>query len=658
VKIIVLAVAATCASVLAGQAVAGESAMEFMRHEWQRQHAAPAQPMQLQPAPQYGYPPPSWSRQAYGYADWSAPEREAPSRPMPQVHVDNPDFYNYVPDRLKTVSLGKICAGQSNAVAQVQKPDNGAETTGAATDDAQPAPSSFAQACADSSSISLRVLPQVGDALNAYYASHPGFLWSEDGKISGKALAAIAFLGASDKYGLDPADYRVTPPDLNAANEQDRAKALLQFDLALSAKVLTYALDATRGRIDPNRLSGYHDLPRKSVDLVAALGDVAKSGDIAATLASRNPDNPQFRTLVAELGKLQGDAPAELAPIPEHTRIRPGDSDPQLANVLADIGRVASDSFRQEHADALAKAAQAKTYSSDLVALVRAFQKEKGLSPDGVIGRNTIKALTGGNNGSAGKVEKLRLALERLRWLPRQLGSTYVFLNEAGFEVTYVDGDKKPLTMRAVVGKPNAQTYFFTDHIKDVEYNPYWNVPRSIVINEMLPKLYRDPGYLSARGYEVSNQRGVQVASNSVDWAAVARKKLDVDVRQPPGRKNALGRVKIEFPNKHAIYMHDTPEKNLFAHDKRAFSHGCVRLQHPREMAAALLGKDVGYIDKRIASGNTESEKVARNIPVYLAYFTAWPDTNGSIHYYDDVYDRDAHLRTALAKTEAERQAN
>lgn len=673
-KIIVFAVAATCASTIAGQAFAQESAMDFWRQEWQRQQAPrAAQPFQSQP--QYGFPPPSWSRQAYGNSNWMPPQqsapREAPARPMPQVHVDNPDFYNYAPDRLKTASLTKICAVKSDAVAQAPNPDansdttgstnttRSTETTGAAVGaDAQPAPTPFAQACANAPSLSLRVLPPVGDALIAYYSAHPDFLWSEDGKVSAKALAVIAFLGASDKFGLDPADYRVTPPDMNATNEKDRLRTLLQFDLTLSAKMLTYALDATRGRIDPNRISGYHDLPRKSVDLVAALGEIAASEDIAATLANRNPDNPQFRTLVAELAKLQGDAPKALEPIPEHTRISPGESDPQLANVLADIQRVASDSFKQEHAEAFSKAAQAKTYSRELVALVRAFQKEKGLSPDGVIGKSTIKAISGGKNRGAEKVEKLRLALERLRWLPRQLGSTYVFLNQPGFEVTFVDGDKKPLTMRAVVGKPTAQTYFFTDHIKDVEFNPYWSVPRSIVVNEMLPRLYRNPGYLSAHGYEVSNQRGAQIASNSVNWAAFARNKVEVEVRQPPGRKNALGQLKIEFPNKHAIYMHDTPEKHLFAHDKRDFSHGCVRLQYPREMAAALLGKDTRYIDKRIASGRTESDKVTRDIPVYLAYFTAWPDTNGTIHYYDDIYDRDAHLRTALAKTDAERRVN
>jgi murein L,D-transpeptidase YcbB/YkuD len=272
-----------------------------------------------------------------------------------------------------------------------------------------------------------------------------------------------------------------------------------------------------------------------------------------------------------------------------------------------------------------------------------------------MIGRNTIHALMQRDNDNAGKIGKIEMALERLRWLPRDLGNRYVFLNQAAFEVSYIDGDSKPLTMRAVVGRPDAQTYFFVDHIKDVQYNPYWNVPRSIVINEMLPKLYRDGSYLSDHGYEVLNQRGRQIASNSVDWAAYAKNTAGVEVRQPPGRHNALGLIKIEFPNKHAIYMHDTPEKSFFTRDMRALSHGCVRLQHPKEMAAAVLGKSVGYVEKQIARGENASERVPQEIPVYLAYFTAWPDQNGAVHYYNDVYDRDAHLKTALEKTEAAR---
>jgi L,D-transpeptidase YcbB len=486
---------------------------------------------------------------------------------MPTVRVTNPTFLTYAPDKLTNVALGAVCKlnTASNAPAVDAQDTTGSASAGATV----PAPAatadpSFVQACAGSPALSLRVLPQVGDAVVRYYAAHPQFLWSEQGRVSAKAQAAIATLAASDAVGLDPADYRVALPDLDSNDATAKSEALLRFDLALSAKVLTYVLDATRGRIDPNRLSGYHDLPRKTVDLVDALTAIAQSSDVAAALTQRNPDNAQFRALVAELAKQRDGTPETTA--------------------------------------------------------------------------------------------KLRMAMERMRWLPRELGTRYVFLNQPAFEVSYVNGSNAPLTMRAVIGKPDSQTYFFTDRIKEVTYNPYWNVPRSIVINEMLPKLWRNPSYLDRLGYEVSNSRGRQVASNAVDWAGVAADQ-PVEVRQPPGPKNALGRLKIDFPNKHAIYLHDTPQKHLFARDQRAFSHGCVRLQHPREMAAALLGSSVSDVDKKIARGETQTERVRGDIPVYLAYLTAWPDTQGNVRYYKDVYGRDAHLAQAIAKTAAVRSA-
>jgi murein L,D-transpeptidase YcbB/YkuD len=285
---------------------------------------------------------------------------------------------------------------------------------------------------------------------------------------------------------------------------------------------------------------------------------------------------------------------------------------------------------------------------------VRDFQRGQGIRPNGIIAKSTIRALT--TNSSAKKIAKLQLAMEQLRWLPRELGDRYVFLNQPAYQVSYVNGAAEPLTMRAVIGKPAAQTYFFTDHIKEVVYNPYWSVPRSIVINEMLPRLYRNGSYLDREGYEVTDSSGRQIASNAVDWAGVAANKVGVDVRQPPGDENALGRLKIEFPNKHAIYMHDTPSKSFFKRDMRALSHGCVRLEDPKAMAAALLGTSVDYIATRIGRDETVSERVPGNIPVYLAYFTAWPDARGVVQYYDDVYGRDEHLATALAKTDAERK--
>jgi L,D-transpeptidase YcbB len=558
-----------------GGHVGAQSAREFWQNEWQRQ---PQEPSWGRSGWGRGafQGPQGWSggQQSFGYA---APEEPSPSfghprpdrRRMPAVRVSNPDFFIYTPDKLANVALGPVCEFKTAASAGAVT--DGAPQESEATGGAAPAPTpdlspaaSFVQACAAAPAISLRMLPQVGEAIVRHYSRHPQFIWSDQGSINAKAQAAIARLGASDAVGLDPADYQVAVPELQ--NADAGPPALLRFELALSAKVLTYVLDATRGRIDPNRLSGYHDLPRKSVDLVVALATIAQSSDIVADLDGRNPDNIQFRALVAELARQPG-------------------ADPQ------------------------------------------------------------------------GKAAKLRMALEQLRWLPRQLGTRYVFLNQPAFEVSYFNGAEPPLTMRAVIGKPNSQTYFFTDRIKEVTYNPYWNVPRSIVINEMLPKLWRNPSYLDRLGYEVSNSRGREVASSAVDWAAVATQQVGVSVRQPPGRGNALGRLKIDFPNKHAIYLHDTNQKHLFAREQRAFSHGCVRLERPRELAAALLGTRVADIDRKIAAGETQTERVSGDIPVYLAYFTAWPDAQGHVQYYKDIYGRDAHLARALAKTREARIA-
>ena len=668
-----MAVACAVASFSAAGAQEMQSPQAFWRQQQrqqqqqqqgqQQQHAAPDGPMPGAVVDGSG------GYAALGYAEWtpqSAPYGQyAPAArgPAPHVTVKSPQYYDYKPDALADVNLSGACKVEVAANTPAPAPETTGGPPSPAPDPikgaapiapatlAPPAAQSFAQACALSPAVTLRMLPQVGKAVIAYYAAHPAFVWVDHGKVNGKAMAAMAELAASDRYGLQPADYRVALPQAGLHGTA-RRQALLRFEFALSAKTLTYVLDARRGRVAPDRISGYHDLPRKQVDLVGALGKIVQAPDVGAFLQRQNPDNARFRALVAELQKLRAGGQQPVT-IPADTRIEPGESDPGLGQVMAAIGVEGSAALKQKHAAALAQAGAAQSYTPELVALVRDFQRERGLSPDGIVGPNTIAALNG--DSSADKIEKVKLAMERLRWLPRHLGPRYVFLNEPAFRVNYVDDGKVAVSTEAVIGQVSKQTYFFTDHIKSIEYNPYWNVPRSILVNEMLPHLYRNPSYLSEHGYQVMNERGRRVASAAVNWGAVAADHESVDVRQPPGNHNALGRLKIEFPNSHAIYMHDTPEKYLFAHRRRAFSHGCVRLRHPRAMAAALLGTSVDYIDKQIGKGANASQPVPGDIPVYLTYFTAWPDLQGVVHYYADVYGRDAHLADALKKTEAAR---
>jgi murein L,D-transpeptidase YcbB/YkuD len=262
-----------------------------------------------------------------------------------------------------------------------------------------------------------------------------------------------------------------------------------------------------------------------------------------------------------------------------------------------------------------------------------------------------VAALAGESRAS--RQEKVRIAMEQIRWLPSDLGSPRVFINQPAFTASYIEGGEEKLKTRTVIGGTGNQTSFFFDEIKQVDYNPYWGVPQSIIVNEMLPRLRNDPGYLDRAGYEVTDSKGKRIPSSSINWSQYGGK-VPFNVRQAPSEANALGELKILFPNKHAIYMHDTPQKSYFERDMRALSHGCVRLQDPRGMAAAVLGTSVEHVAEKLGKGHS-TEKVTRRIPVYVAYFTAWPDMTGKVEYFGDVYGRDARLRQAIEATEAVR---
>ena len=612
------------------------------------------------------------------------------------IRISAPRFYTYKANALTSVSLAALAtvalpsakeaasegAASDDALVTGTTPAaiEGTATEGvsaAVLTEARPASAMvYADTRGFLADMKIRTYPEIAKAIIAHYTRTGEAIWiSEDG-VTDKARAAIAILEKADRVGLSPADYHVSMPErvaalathvavaegdvlndapvLSDSPENAGKKALIAFEMELSAKVLTYVLDATRGRVDPNRLSGYHDLPLKKVDLAAALDALAASDDAAAYLESRNPSGEHFKRLVAERERLLSAEQGERIVIADGTLLKPGQSNPELANIIAGIRLRGSEELKEKHAETLAAYTGGEEYTPELEALVRDFQREKKLAVDGIVGRGTIRILVGDSNEA--KLEKIDLAMERARWLPGDLGNRYVFVNQPAYKVSYVRPDAAPLTMRVVIGRPSNQTSFFMDKLETVEFNPYWGVPLSIIVNEMMPKLNKDPSYLDRAGYEVTTASGRPVSSASVDWHSVASRSTPINVRQRPGRSNALGEVKILFPNKHAIYMHDTPAKNLFGRDMRAYSHGCIRLQDPRAMAAAVLGKPKDYIASRIAEGQNDSDPVTLDIPIYISYFTAWPDADGTVRYFDDVYKRDSYLQKAIAVTEKARQ--
>ncbi len=569
--------------------------------------------------------------------------REGAGGGGPAPKVSSPTYYTYKPEPMRLVATSKFADPVvTGAVADV----------------------SAAPVAVDPSSAQRRYLTEarvsatndVAKALEDYYAdSKKPMVWVADNAVSEKAKAAMAVLAQADLIGLDPDDYKVAVPviDEGSVNPADRDRALTQFELALSAKVLAFVQDNQRGRIDPNKLSGYHDFKRKDVNLMPVLGNLSLSPDVTAYLNSRSPQNPQFDALKAEYARLKAETTndANRVAITLTGIIKPGDTSPQIANIVKGIQLKGSDALTTSHADVFSSYQQTPLYTPELVSLVEAFQKEKGLTADGVIGQSTVRAIVGENNDA--KLQKLTIAMEQLRWLPDQLGPRYVFINQPAFMVYYYNDNKEALSMRVVVGAKGHQTNFFENQIQTVEFNPYWGVPQSIIVNEMLPKLRADPNYLDKTGYQVE-VNGRAVPSSSVDWYGST---TNIAVRQPPSSDNALGELKILFPNSHAIYMHDTPSKSFFKKDMRALSHGCVRLADPRAMAAAVLNTTVADVAKQIATGENKAVPVPQRFPVYIAYFTAWPDKDGVVRYFDDVYDRDTYTMKAFATTTKVREA-
>ena len=343
--------ALTVAAVMPGTAVHAQTSFDFFFQS--QRHSVPS----FYDRRDYGRP-----SRAPGY--YYGPEQ----RYAPDITVKSPKYRKYVPDAPKRVSLDKVCQFKLSSNAEAGP---------------VPAEPSFAATCAAAPTLSLRVLPQVGAALNDYYSSHPKFLWVEDDAVSGKARAVMAALALSGRHGLTPADYRVALPAAENGNSAAHTKATMRFELTLSAKVLTYVLDATRGRVDPNRMSDYYDLPRKKVDLAATMGEIAKSNDVVRYLDSRNPENPKFRALVTALAKARAAAPKQTIVIPAGTFIRPGERDPALQQVIAAIRQSSSTALKERHADTLAAYDGGEVYGRKLVTLVREFQREKGLNADG-----------------------------------------------------------------------------------------------------------------------------------------------------------------------------------------------------------------------------------------------------------------------------------
>jgi murein L,D-transpeptidase YcbB/YkuD len=478
-------------------------------------------------------------------------------------------------------------------------------------------------------------LERVRPALKAHYVTNNGAIyWVGTGRMT-PFIQRIA--NAADD-GLNPDDYPAsTLIKLRDGIKDSDPLTAARAELYYSAFFIAYASDLKIGRVIPQKVDPRLFRNRKTVDPLRILTDMGKQREPAKYLAAFEPHNPQYQALKKLLRVYrQKEADGGWGTVEAGPNLKPGMSDkriPQIRALLAGTG-----DYEWKGSGDL--------YDENLAIAVARFQKRHGLEAKGLIGKQTILAM---NVPVGERVRQIMLNMERWRWLPEDMGDYHMLVNIAAFELQRIQSNTIIDRMNTVVGAVATQTPEFSDELEYVEFNPYWTVPYGIATKEMLPRLKKNP-YAYADDFEVF-QNGKLTSWGSIDWSGYGPGKFPFTFRQKPGPKNALGKVKFMMPNKHNIYLHDTPSKDKFLQTTRAFSHGCIRLSQPVAMAYAL-SPDTGWskakMDQAWKNGKMVRAKINDHIPVHLIYGTAFKGDAGQIEFRPDVYGRDRKLYNAL----------
>ncbi len=457
-------------------------------------------------------------------------------------------------------------------------------------------------------------------AIETYYgARNYAPIWLHDGELTANAKAAIARLKSADIDGLDAADYPL--PDFGKLSG---GAAMADADIKLTVAVMTYARHLAVGRVAPSRVVTEVDYGAHSPDPVEILRKVAEASDASAALDGFNPPHEGFRALKDKLAELRRTVSEPDERIATGAVIKPGAKDERVPALRQRLG--------------VGSKPDDLVYDKVLLSAIKAIQARADIKPTGLIDGKTIAVINGPTRKQ--QIERVTANMERWRWLPRDLGRTYVMVNIPDFTLKVVRGQNLVWRTKIVVGKPTTPTPLLSAAMDSVLVNPSWYVPQSIIQNELLPAYETDPRIFDRMGLEV--RRGPDG---------------NINVVQPPGAANALGRIKFNFSNKFHVYLHDTPEKKLFAYERRAFSHGCMRVEDPTKFGEVVLRlamngptPDQRQIIQMFGQDEHTFELVRRPM-VHLTYQTAFVD-DGKLVLRDDIYGLDARIHAIMTSDE------
>lgn len=456
-------------------------------------------------------------------------------------------------------------------------------------------------------------------------------------------------------HGLEPDDYHRSVlstliEDLDRSDASRRVQSLVEIELLATDALLALAHHLANGRVNPESIDPEWFIEPQQPGLQELVSRHA-DGEMAGHrfLHTLLPNHAGYERLLERLALKREITRtthwahiATAAPL-----IRPGQSDERVKPIRQRLDLLG------DLPEAYEQPAGSDVYDAELELAVRRFQYRHGLIVDGIIGPRTLAAL---NVSPARRVEQLRANLERWRWLPQSLGEEYILVNIAGFGMQVISGGEEIMRQRVVVGQPYRRTPVFSGHMSYLVIHPSWEVPHKLAVEDQLPRIRSNVDYLDEMGFTVLQGWGAdehRIDPTDVDWGRLSPRNFPYRLRQTPGPDNALGRVKFMFPNRHNVYLHDTPARGLFALEDRALSSGCIRLENAAALAEWLLTErsailSVEKMKSVFDSGRETTVHLDRPIPVHLLYWTAWVDSDGLVHFRHDIYERDRRLIEAL----------
>lgn len=486
------------------------------------------------------------------------------------------------------------------------------------------------------------VAPAVWTDLRAFYtqrAEAPA--WVNKRRPTENAAAALTALNTARQHGFDANDYGAA--DLLAMSQAvedidpkspERLQRVAEFDVRMTAALLAFGRDVAIGRTRPQSPDGSWKAHRTAPDYAGTFGQALD--EPLAWIESMRPPHAEYAALQKALDDLHGQKEKGGWPVVPAAATKAGASGPAVAALrqrLSAGGHLTADA-----------SPGASRFDAEVEAAVKSFQDLHGLKATGVVDKATIAAM---NVPLDTRIRVAALNLQRWRWMPDDLGASHFMVNIPQYLLVARENGKDVMDIRVVVGKPGHNTPIFSDEMETVVLSPYWNIPDSIAEGETVPAIAKDPQYLERQNIEVLRQSGegtTVVKASDVNWDDAAALNGLV-FRQRPGAKNALGHVKFLFPNAHNVYLHDTPADNLFAKPGRAFSHGCVRVEEPEKLAKYVLREfpewDEAALFAAMQAGVEKHVKLKTKVPVHIAYFTAWVDAKGGLHFQPDVYGYD-----------------